>query len=113
MKKHSLKPFPMTLLVCSDDKELQRWRKKHRGEDVSESEMHVMATTFYDEACATIMVHVSKDEEYEKYHIMTPSHEASHAADALWEHIGESNPGDEVKAYMIGYMTDLIYKEFE
>lgn len=113
MKKYSMKPFPVNLWITNDDKELARWRKKHRGEDVTEAEMHVMATTFYDEECATILVHVSQDEEYAKYRVQTAAHEASHAADALWEHIGEDEPGDEVKAYMIGHITELIYKEFE
>ena len=37
-------------------------------------------------------------------------HESSHAIDFIFRHINETNPGDESKAYLIGWIGKCIYE---
>lgn len=38
------------------------------------------------------------------------AHEADHAAQFLWEHIGEDKPGSEADAYLVEYITEFCLK---
>ena len=38
------------------------------------------------------------------------AHESSHAADFIWQHIGERTAGDEANAYLIGWIAECIEK---
>lgn len=38
------------------------------------------------------------------------AHEATHAVDFIWNHIGETEPGAEATAYLVGWMVRCINK---
>jgi hypothetical protein len=38
------------------------------------------------------------------------AHEATHGADFIWDHTGESDRGDEANAYLVGWIADCIEK---
>jgi hypothetical protein len=46
--------------------------------------------------------------EREYFNIKNIAHEASHVVDFLFTHISEDNPGDEAKAYFMGWVVDCM-----
>lgn len=41
------------------------------------------------------------------------AHEATHAADAIFEFMGETNPSSEFRAYTVGWLTRVCIKELK
>jgi len=42
--------------------------------------------------------------------VQTLTHEAMHTARDIWQHLGEDEPGREAEAYLIGWITDCIWR---
>lgn len=113
MRTYILSPYPVSLLITSNEKEYRKWQKKHQPEHYDKNEPLDPGCTHWDDGCKQILVWVDKDKKYEDAHIRIAAHEACHVLDAVWDHIGEDEPGVEVRAYMQGFITELIYEEYE
>lgn len=105
-----LGPIPIWLYVASDERQFDNLIRHLRVDPASKfMRGHSLATThllgrtrFGSTAVCICMRRVSK------LGIITvglAAHEASHAADFIFETMGEDSPGEETKAYLIQYIT--------
>jgi hypothetical protein len=104
-------PYKVWVAITNDIEELSRNFANDRDEEIAWGNIKV-------KSASTISVHKKDDVGY--YGVLIVfykrdsciakyiSHESVHAADFLWEYLGENNIGNEANAYLVGWIADCI-----
>lgn len=110
-------PWPCEVHVCFDEKDYKRRLRKIKNLKDTFPNENAWASTVTIESEHGYPIYVlSFGRDCQKSSIQmasSASHEASHVAYNLWEHINEHNPGDEAQAYLIGHIVRECLRSFK
>jgi hypothetical protein len=108
-RHHLLDVWATTVWCAATPKQL---RKVGRRGGPSDLDARGCAGMTFSQVCGTahhVVVYIDA-----KHHLTggglvnTCAHEASHVADAIFEHVEEETPGDETRAYLVGWVAQWV-----